>query len=239
MIINASELDYHALNDAIRSGADDCTITNCLGQRFIGAGLSRKQITIHGTPGNALGAYLNGAELQVFGNAQDAVGDTMNQGRIIIHGNVGDAAGYAMRGGEIYVRGNAGYRTGIHMKAYGDTQPVIVIGGRVGSFLGEYLAGGLILVLGLHQDGKKIVSNFPGAGMHGGRMILRSDCANVLFPSQVSCHRAAGAELDLIETHVRRFCDIFSLDADWVLDAPFTVAVPDSHNPYRQMYVAN
>lgn len=239
MIINASELDYHALNDAIRAGADDCTITNCLGQRFIGAGLSQKQITIHGTPGNALGAYLNGAELQVFGNAQDAVGDTMNQGRIIVHGNVGDAAGYAMRGGEIYVRGNAGYRTGIHMKAYGDTQPVIVIGGRVGSFLGEYLAGGLILVLGLHQDGKKIVSNFPGAGMHGGRMILRSDCANVLFPSQVSCHRAAGAELDLIETHVRRFCDIFSLDADWVLDAPFTVAVPDSHNPYRQMYVAN
>ena len=214
-------------------------IINCLGQRFIGAGLSQKQITIHGTPGNALGAYLNGAELQVFGNAQDAVGDTMNQGRIIVHGNVGDAAGYAMRGGEIYVRGNAGYRTGIHMKAYGDTQPVIVIGGRVGSFLGEYLAGGLILVLGLHQDGKKIVSNFPGAGMHGGRIILRSDCANVLFPSQVSCHRAAGAELDLIETHVRRFCDIFSLDADWVLDAPFTVAVPDSHNPYRQMYVAN
>lgn len=239
MIIHANELDYHALNEAIRSCPDDCTITGCLGQRFIGAGLSQKQITIHGTPGNALGAYLNGAQLQVFGNAQDAVGDTMNRGRIIVHGNVGDAAGYAMRGGEIYVRGNAGYRTGIHMKAYGDTQPVIVIGGRVGSFLGEYLAGGLILVLGLHQDGKKIASNFPGAGMHGGRIILRSDCENVLFPSQVSCHRAAGEELALIERHVRRFCEIFSLDARTVLDAPFTVAVPDSRNPYRQMYVAN
>lgn len=43
-----------------------------------------------------------------------------------------------MRGGAIYVQGNAGYRAGVHMKAYGDRLPMIVIGGRAGSFLGEY-----------------------------------------------------------------------------------------------------
>ena len=144
--INAAGLDYTALNSAVRLAGDQCRITNCLGQRFIGAGISEKQITIEGIPGNALGAYLNGAEIIVHGNAQDALGDTMNKGRIVVHGSVGDAAGYAMRGGEIFVRDNAGYRTGIHMKAYGDTQPLLVIGGRVGSFLGEYLAGGLILI---------------------------------------------------------------------------------------------
>mgnify|MGYP002508363490 CR=1 FL=1 len=44
---------------------------------------------------------------------------------------------------------NAGYRAGIHMKAYKDKVPVMVIGGTAGSFLGEYQAGGVIVVLGL------------------------------------------------------------------------------------------
>lgn len=239
MLIDAGRMDYIGLNQAVRDCGPACRVLHCLGQRFLGAGLSDKQITIEGIPGNALGAYLNGAEIQVHGNAQDAVGDTMNAGRIVIHGSVGDAAGYAMRGGEIFVRDNAGYRTGIHMKAYGDTQPVIVIGGRVGSFLGEYLAGGLILVLGLHGDGKPIVSNYPGAGMHGGRMILRSDCKNILFPTQVTCHPATAEELDEIRTYVQTYSQLFRLDADAILDAPFTVVTPNSSNPYRQMYVAN
>lgn len=81
-----------------------------------------------------------------------------------------------MRGGEIYVQGNAGYRAGIHMKAYQDQQPVIVIGGRAGSFLGEYQAGGTILVLGLHTDGKPAAGYFPCTGQHGGRVIFQRRC---------------------------------------------------------------
>ena len=69
-----------------------------------------------------------------------------------------------MRGGEIFVNGNAGYRAGIHMKAYREKKPILVIGGRTGSFLGEYQAGGLIIVLGLNDDGKNIVGNFPCTG---------------------------------------------------------------------------
>ena len=41
------------------------TLENVLGQRYIGAGLSGKEILIKGTPGNALGAYLNGAKISV------------------------------------------------------------------------------------------------------------------------------------------------------------------------------
>ena len=113
-----------------------------------------KNVTIHGIPGNALGAYLNDSHITVNGNAQDAVGDTMNEGKILIYGNIGDAAGYAMRGGKIYVQGNAGYRAGIHMKAYKEKIPVMIIGGCAGSFLGEYQAGGIIIVLGLHKTAK-------------------------------------------------------------------------------------
>lgn len=58
----------------------------------------------------------------------------MNSGKIYVHGSCGDATGYAMRGGRILIEGNSGYRTGIHMKAYKDKLPVIVIGGAAGSF---------------------------------------------------------------------------------------------------------
>ena len=175
MLINASSLSYQALNEAIRKGGIECRIEGCLGQRFIAAGMDSRRISIDGIPGNALGAYLNGANIEVNGNAQDAVGDTMNAGTIVVHGNVGDAAGYAMRGGAIYIQGNAGYRAGVHMKAYGDRLPMIVIGGRAGSFLGEYQAGGVIVVLGLHAGEQPIVGNFPCTGMHGGKVFLRSD----------------------------------------------------------------
>jgi len=238
-IIHADGLDHRALNDAIRSAPGDCTVDSCLGQRFIAAGMSAKNIEILGVPGNALGAYLNGGTLTVAGSAQDAVGDTMNDGKIIVHGNIGDAAGYAMRGGRIYVKGNAGYRAGIHMKAYRDKIPVMVIGGRAGSFLGEYQAGGVIIVLNLLTPQDRIVGYFPCTGMHGGKMFLRSDCGDVVFPEQVTARPAGAEDFAELRSYLSEFCDLFGYDADAVLSAPFTVVTPDSKNPYRQMYVAN
>ena len=136
MKISAENKNFSELNEAIRN-EKDIEIENCLGQRFLCAGMKDGNVTLKGIPGNALGAYLTGGKIKVFGNAQDAVGDTMNDGKIIIYGNAGDAVGYAMRGGEIFIKGNAGYRAGIHMKAYEKKQPVIMIGGKAGSFLGE------------------------------------------------------------------------------------------------------
>ena len=239
MLLDATDLDYAALNEEIKHCGEKVQICNCLGQRFIGAGLSGKDITVSGIPGNALGAYLNGAEITVHGNAQDAVGDTMNAGKIVIHGNIGDAAGYAMRGGEIFVQGNAGYRAGIHMKEYGEKVPVLVIGGCAGSFLGEYQAGGVIMVLGLNRGERRIVHNFPCTGMHGGKLILRGDCADVTFPGQISTRAPTDAEHILIRKYVTEYCGLFGADLEEVLRSPFTVVTPDSANPYKQMYVAN
>ena len=148
--------------------------TYALGQRYIGAGQSEGTIILNEVPGNALGAYLDGANIIVNCSAQDATGDTMNAGEITIHGSTGDAAGYAMRGGAIYVQGDAGYRAGIHMKEYKEKVPVLVIGGRTGSFLGEYQAGGIIVVLGIGSEDRQPVGNFCGTGMHGGRIYLRT-----------------------------------------------------------------
>ena len=239
MLLDAKDVEYTELNDAVRRCGGECRIVNCLGQRFIGAGLTGTKVTIDGIPGNALGAYLNGGEIIVHGNAQDAVGDTMNEGKIVIHGNIGDAAGYAMRGGRIFVKGNAGYRAGIHMKQYKDKVPVLVIGGRTGSFLGEYQAGGVIVVLGLHTDGKKIVHNFPCTGMHGGKLFLRGKCDDIEFPSQVTARPAGSADLAEIQEYVAEFCKEFDCSSQEIMNSPFTVVTPDSKNPYKQMYVAN
>lgn len=237
-IIHAADMDHRAINEALRE-TEECTLTGCLGQRFIASGMKDKKITIEGIPGNALGAYLTGAEITVNANAQDAVGDTMNDGLITIHGNVGDAVGYAMRGGKILIQGNAGYRAGIHMKAYKEKKPAIIIGGRAGSFLGEYQAGGLIVVLGLHEDGKPIVGNFPCTGMHGGKMLLRGTAEGISFPANVTVRPAEDDDLAEIVPYLKDWCDAFGVDLQALLQSPFTLIVPDTGNPYKQMYVAN
>ena len=242
MEINVNEYTHFAtLNERVRDCKDkDITINGCIGQRYIADGLSGKRIVINGIPGNALGAYMNGCEVIVHGNAQDATGDTMNSGRIIIYGNAGDATGYAMRGGRIYVKGNTGYRAGIHMKAYMDMKPAVVIGGRAGSFLGEYQAGGVIVVLGQHTDGEPIISNFCGTGMHGGTMYIRCDELPGTLPVQVSAERKWGADIAELSELVRDWCNFFpEYNAERLLAHNFFVLTPNSANPYKQMYTDN
>ena len=239
MIIDAKGLSYRDINNKLRTTDKEITVRNCLGQRFICAGMSGISVTVEGTPGNALGAYLNGAEITVKGNAQDAVGDTMNDGRIVIFGSAGDAAGYAMRGGSIFVKGNAGYRAGIHMKAYKEKIPVMVIGGKAGSFLGEYQAGGVIVVLGLGQGDRNIIGNFPCTGMHGGKLILRSDCRDIVFPDQVTAKPATEKDKTEIDRYISEYCRLFGGNKEEMMNHSFTVVTPDSKNPYKQLYVAN
>ena len=239
MIIDAKRLGFAELNEKIRKTDGDCRIVGCLGQRFIASGMGGKSIDIDGVPGNALGAYLSGAEITVNGNAQDAVGDTMNDGRIVVHGNIGDAAGYAMRGGEIYVKGNAGYRAGIHMKEYKTKKPAIIIGGRAGSFLGEYQAGGLILVLGLNDDGKSIVGNFPCTGMHGGKIIIRAEEAPIGISDKIIVSEPTADDMQEVTPLVEEYCKAFGGDSKEILSGKFVVLTADTKNPYKQLYTQN
>jgi len=234
--ISAANLGFKELNERVKLAKGDVGIDDCYGQRFIGSGAKGKTITINGTPGNALGAYLDGAVIRVNGNAQDAVGDTMNDGEIIIDGSAGDALGYAMRGGNIYVKGNAGYRTGIHMKEYKDKKPVIIIGGEVGSFLGEYLAGGLIVVLGIGSKDVP-VGNFTGTGMHGGTIYIRTEKELVNLPAQVTA--AVAGDLSEIEPYITKFAGYFGIDVRKIMKDRFMLLRPNARNPYKQLYTAN
>jgi len=159
------------------------------------ASLPNLIIRVIGTPGNNLGALLNGSTIEVFGNRQDLTGNTMNSSRILVHGGVSDVTGLAARGGEILIRGSAGYRTGIHMKEFKGTGPTIIIGGRAGDYLGEYMAGGTILVLGIDIIDRPIIGQHIGAGMHGGRMFVMGKVS----PMQL----APGAKVSDIEEEDR------------------------------------
>lgn len=239
--IRAAEMSFQQLNEQIHTCQDaEITLTDVMGQRYIASALSGKRLAIHGIPGNALGAYVDDCRVEVFGNAQDATGDTMNAGEIIIHGSSGDATGYAMRGGMILVEGNVGYRAGIHMKAYKDQVPVLVVGGEAGSFLGEYQAGGYVVVLGLNTTGRAPVGRFCAAGMHGGKIFLRTE-AELPFdlPSQVSAHRADAKELEEIRPFVEKYAHAFGRNAAEILRGTFQVLIPNTANPYKSLYVTN
>ena len=237
MNINAAGMHFKELNEQIKTAGREIVVDNCMGQRYIGSGLAGKSIVINGTPGNALGAYLDGSTILVHGNAQDATGDTMNDGAIYIAGSSGDATGYAMRGGKIFVNGDVGYRAGIHMKEYKEKSPVLVIGGAAGSFLGEYQAGGTIIVLGLEHT--KPVGNFCGMGMHGGRIYLRCSAPPKGLPEQITVEKASEEDMETIETYVKEFCEIFGRGERAIMNSDFYVLRPDSKNPYRQLYTQN
>lgn len=233
-------MHFKDLNGLVRDSSEkNITIDDCMGQRYIGAASSGKKITVNGTPGNALGCYLNGSDIIVNGNAQDATGDTMNTGRIIVHGNCGDTTGYGMRGGKIFARGDSGYRTGIHMKSYLDNPPVIIIGGAAGTFLGEYQAGGYIIVLGMNTRKSSIVGNFCGTGMHGGKMLLRCSLGDIppSMPAQVKAEKAAKEDLAEVDGYIDEYCKLFREDKDDIMNHEFVLITPNSANPYDDLYV--
>ena len=238
MIIDATKYSYLELNEIISKTNEDIEILNCLGERFIGAGLDKKKINIEGIPGNALGTYLDGAEIYVNGNVQDAVGDTMNNGKIVVHGNAGDALGYSMRGGKIFIKGNSGYRTGVHMKEYKDKKPIILIGGTCGSFLGEYQAGGIITILNLNNETHP-TGNFIGTGIHGGKIFIRSEKLNIDFPKQISAEIATNEDLMEINEDLKEFCNTFKSNYSDIIKQNFWVIKTNMKNPYTKMYVKN
>jgi len=237
MKCNGQVYQANQINDAIKA-VGDATLTEVLGERFIACGLKTGVVTVEGTPGNALGAYLDGAEIRVHGNGQDAVGDTMNDGKIVIYGSVGDTLGYAMRGGKIFIRDNVCYRAGVHIKEYGEKKPVIVIGGTAGCFLGEYMAGGIIIVLN-KDNAKDPIGDYAGVGMYGGKMLVRSHSLDTVLPEQIQCKKAGAADFAPFTPYIKEYAEAFGVDAAALTDGEFLLLEPNSANPYKRLYTNN
>ena len=251
---NRIPLKYKVVNEEIHRAIDDgyktIILTNVVGQRFIGAAIggSDIQIKIYGTPGNDLGIFMDGPTIEVFGNCEDQCGNTMNGGKIIIHGAARDVAGLSARGGTIYARGDAGYRCGVHMKQYQNKRPVLVFGGRARQFFGEYMAGGVLIALGLDikEDGSFTkIDNFPiagssiGSGIHGGKIFFAR--ARDEIPEENLGTGAKVSDLDEpdrleLNAVLDDYCAAFSIDADSIKNLSFCKITALSKRPFAHNY---
>jgi glutamate synthase domain-containing protein 3 len=258
--VDAENINYRDLNRKVREFLNDNTgsnnkkviINNALGHKYIGDGLKADVvISINGIPGNDLGAFMDGPQIEVFGNVQDSTGNTMNSGRIVIYGNTGDITGYSMRGGEIYIKENTGLRSGIHMKSYHQKMPVMVIGGSAGNFLGEYMAGGIIIVLGLYKkkkeiftlnnagrNGVDIVGNYTGTGMHGGRIYIRGEVEDYRLGGEVKKTGPDSDDLYLLDKYIKNYNNFFNSNRIKipVSKNDFIKLIPCTHRPYGKLY---
>ncbi len=242
-VIDCSGVYYRQVNEAVRTafhaGTSVVRLEGVNGQRYLGTGLSGsdRRLEVHGTPGQDLSMLMDGPTLEVFGNAQDGVGNTMNGGTVIIHGSAGDVLGYGMRGGRVFVEGDVGYRVGIHMKAYEGRRPVLIAGGKARDFFGEYMAGGLLVLLGMGSklDGP-IVGGFLGTGMHGGEIYLRGQVEPWQCGKEVGIFEATEAEMEALKPLLTEYCSAVGFDLEEVLSEPFTRIAPVSHRPYGKMY---
>ena len=240
--IDASGVYYRELNANLRelvsNGNRRIELHNVYGQRYIGTHLTKPaDIEIYGTPGNDLGAFMNGPRIIVHGNAQDGCGNTMNEGEIIVHGHAGDTIGLSARGGKIFVREDVGYRAGIHMKEYHDKKPVLVIGGTAQDFLGEYVAGGILILLGLNLgEGEHHKARYIGTGMHGGVIYLRGSVEDYQLGSEVGVAELDENDLKLLHKYVGEYAAHFGCESEVILRHKFTKLFPRWLRPYGRLY---
>lgn len=243
MRIDAQGLYYRDLNARIRAalaeGAASIELCNVNGQYYIGDGVNRAvTITIDGVPGNDLAAFMNGATIIVRENGQDNIGNTMNAGKVVVHGHAGDVLGYGMRGGKIHVLKDVGYRVGIHMKSYLDNKPVLIAGGKAGDFFGEYMAGGVLILLGMFSDdpAKPKHGYLLGTGMHGGVIYVRGPVDESRLSKEVGVFELDTADEAVLEEYIADFCADFGLDPLEVRAERFIKILPRGKRPYGNMY---
>jgi formylmethanofuran dehydrogenase subunit C len=130
--------------------SDDLVLHGTLNKvRWVGRGMSRGTLTVHGPVGMHLGAYMKGGRIEVHGNAGDWIGAEMKNGLIHVHGNAGGQVGAAYRGGlagmkdgTILIDGSAGLEVGMRMR-----RGTIVIGGPARDFTGLQMKGGTIVLM--------------------------------------------------------------------------------------------
>lgn len=241
LTIDAKDIHYTPLNKQIRKavaeGVKEITLNNVLGQRFIGDGLRGDDVTItvNGVPGGDLAMFMSGPTIIVHGNADHAPGNTMDKGKVIIHGSAGDAVAHSMRGGRVYVRDNIGYRGGIHMKKYQEKRPILVIGGSARAFLGESMAGGLVIVLGL-GDTKPISEQGVGSGIHGGEIFVRGPVDKLYLGSGTKQAPVTEDEKAIIRPIIEDFAKSFGIDASPLLASEYTRIAAVSARPFASKY---
>ncbi len=248
------------IRKAIREGYNWITLENVSGQRFIGAGVKEHvTIEVFGDAGLDLGVFSEGITVVVHGCSEYLLGNTLNAGELVVYGDSWDITGMGARGGRIFIMGNGGSRVGIHMKEFRDKKPVIVYGGVVKQYCGEYMAGGMIIVLGLDfskaikdkskpvsrenidpnkirdLDGGIVQSDLAG-GIHGGAVYIRGDVADHNLGVYAMKDEFTDEDREILTPVLERFCELFNVPEDLIWRKKFTKIRPVSSRPFGKVY---
>lgn len=245
---------------AIREGYNWIILENVRGQRFIGAGIKGSvTIEVFGDAGLDLGVFSEGLTIIVHGCSEYLLGNTLNAGELVVYGDSWDITGMGARGGNIFVMGNGGSRIGIHMKEFRDKKPAIVYGGRVKQYCGEYMAGGLIVVLGLdfgdavkdrekpitreNIDSRKIrdikggiVQSDLAGGIHGGVVYIRGEVPSHNLGVYAVKDEFMDEDKEILTPYMERFCELFNVPMDLIWKKKFTKIRPVSSRPFGKVY---
>ena len=164
---SGGEFRYEVNNTTRSIGA---RLSGEIARRHGNLGMEGHPITLKltGTAGQSLGVWnAGGLHIELVGDANDYVGKGMAGGRIVVKppkgvrfktqdtAIIGNTCLYGATGGTLYAAGTAGERFGVR-----NSGATAVVEG-CGDHGGEYMTGGVLLVLG------KVGVNF-GAGMTGG-----------------------------------------------------------------------
>jgi glutamate synthase domain-containing protein 3 len=143
-----------------------------------------------------------------------------------------------MRGGRIHILKDVGYRVGIHMKSYQENKPVLIAGGKAGDFFGEYMAGGVLILLGMFSDDPvKAKHGFRfGTGMHGGVIYVRGTVDESRLAREVGVFELTAEDEKELHGYLLEFCKDFKLDIKEVLAERFVKILPRSKRPYGNLY---
>lgn len=123
------------------------------------------------------------------------------------------------------------------MKEYGDKRPVLVIGGTAQDFLGEYMAGGILILLGLTLgESKHHRARFIGTGMHGGVIYLKGSIEDYQLGKEVDIADLEEKDYAILRPLVKEFAAHFGYDAEVILTHKFIKLYPRWLRPYGRLY---
>lgn len=246
LTIDAKDMYYRELNERLReaeaAGERHIRVINVRGQRYIGTGLTASDllVEIEGIPGEDLAFCMGGPTVIVHGHGQNAIANTMDSGTVVVHGLGGDALAYGMRGGKLFIRDHVGYRVGIHMKEYRDLKPAVVVGTTSGDFLGEYMAGGTLIVLNRNNETENVAGQADktlATGIHGGEIfIFQYEIPSYMPGIGARLFSPDKADRERIRPLVEEYCRHFGLDPEALLARELVKIMPAGSRPFGRFY---
>jgi glutamate synthase domain-containing protein 3 len=123
------------------------------------------------------------------------------------------------------------------MKEYEEKKPIVVVGGTAQDFAGEYMAGGILLLLGLNlKKNEPHHANFVGTGMHGGKIYLRGSIEDYQLGKEVGVAELDETDRAVVRTLVEEYVAYFGGEVESILSGEFRKLYPRYLRPYGRLY---